>query len=91
MIKKYIKERELNRKDLKKLKIQNEVEIFTDDDLELFETSTVEDLLNSDSGENSSDEEPEKVINISNKYKNAIPIEVRNDEEDNRFLGLDLG
>lgn len=90
MIEKYIKERELNRKDLKKVKIENEVEIFTDDDLELFETSSVEDLLNSDDGENSSDKEPEKVVNISSKYKNAIPIEIRNDEEDNRFLGLDF-
>ena len=93
LLEKYVKERERNRNDLKKVKIENEVETFTSDDLDLFEASSVEDLLdtsdeNTTSTENS---EPEKVIDVSDKYKTVIPIEsLFNNDEDNRFMGLDF-
>ena len=93
LLEKYVKERELNRKDLKKVKIENEVETFTIDDLDLFETSSVEDLLDSTDENNPNDEnqEPEKVINVSDKYKKIIPIDnLFNNEDDNKFMGLDF-
>ena len=92
LLEKYVKERELNRKDLKKVKIDNEVETFTADDLDLFENS-VEDLLNSsdESDEKENDSEPEKVINVSDKYKKVIPIEsLFNNDDDNKFMDLDF-
>lgn len=92
LLEKYVKERELNRKDLKKVKIDNEVETFTADDLDLFENS-VEDLLNSsdESDEKENESEPEKVINVSDKYKKVIPIEsLFNNDDDNKFMDLDF-
>lgn len=92
LLEKYVKERELNRKDLKKVKIDNEVETFTADDLDLFENS-VEDLLNSsdESDEKENESEPEKVINVSDKYRKVIPIEsLLNNEDDNKFMDLDF-
>ena len=93
LLEKYVKERELNRKDLKKVKIENEVETFTIDDLDLFETSSVEDLLDSTDENNSNDEKKKKkkVINVSDKYKKVIPIDnLFNNEDDNKFMGLDF-
>ena len=93
LLEKYVKERERNRNDLKKVKIENEVETFTSDDLDLFEASSVEDLLDSSDENTTSTEnsEPEKVIDVSDKYKTVIPIEsLFNNDEDNRFMGLDF-
>ena len=94
LLEKFVKERDLNRKDLKKVKIENEVETFTVDDLDLFENSSVEDLLSdAEDGDEKSDyndKEPEKVINVSDKYRKVIPIESRDDDYDNRFMGLDF-
>lgn len=92
LLEKYVKERDLNRRDLKKVKIETDVETFTVDDMDLFENSSVEDLLSNadDEKEANDSKETEKVINVSDKYKNVIPIETRDDDEDNRFMGLDF-
>lgn len=90
LLEKYVKERELNRKDMKKEKIDTEVETFTSDDLDLFENSSVEDLLVDADEDKEAKDEPEKVINVSNKYKNIVPISSEESDEDNRFMGLEF-
>jgi hypothetical protein len=86
LLEKYNKERELNRKDIKKIKFDNTVEVFQSDEFDLFDENSVEDALNGISSE------PEEVegttdpktatIDVTNIYKDAIPIYEKGDDDD---------
>lgn len=88
LLDKYSKERELNRKDIKKIKIDNNIEVYQSDEFDLFDENSVEDALN---GGNSSDE-PEEIegstdpktgtIDVTDIYKDAIPIYEKGDDDD---------
>lgn len=86
LLEKYNKERELNRKDIKKIKFDNTVEVFQSDEFDLFDENSVEDALNGISNE------PEEIegttdpktatIDVTNIYKDAIPIYEKGDDDD---------
>lgn len=95
LLEKYVKERELNRKDLKKIKQETVEDIdlaINSDEIDVFANADVEDVLNtSETEDNKQDtfEEAErtKVINLSNEYRDAIPICGKDDDDD--FMMLD--
>jgi hypothetical protein len=87
ILKKYDKERELNRKDIKKIKIETNVEVYNSDELEALDVENYESVADAfDSSE--TDEEITTSIDITNKYKDAIPIIDKDDDDD--MLDLDL-
>lgn len=86
---KYEKERELNRKDIKKLKIETEVDVYQGDELELLDSNEYESVSDAlDKSSSPEDEEPENVTNITDKYKEVIPIIDK--ESDDDMLELDF-
>jgi hypothetical protein len=86
---KYEKERELNRKDIKKLKIETEVDVYQGDELELLDSNEYESVSDAlDKSASPEDEEPENVTNITDKYKEVIPIIDK--ESDDDMLELDF-
>lgn len=87
ILKKYDKERELNRKDIKKIKIETNVEVYNSDELEALDVENYESVADAfDTSE--TDEEITTSIDITNKYKDAIPIVDKDDDDD--MLDLDL-
>lgn len=87
ILKKYDKERELNRKDIKKIKIETNVEVYNSDELEALDVENYESVADAfDSSE--TDEEITTSVDITNKYKDAIPIIDKDDDDD--MLDLDL-
>lgn len=95
LLEKYVKERELNRKDLKKIKQETVEDIdlaINSDEIDVFANADVEDVLNtSETEDNKQDtfEEAErtKVINLSDEYRDTIPIYGKDDDDD--FMMLD--
>ena len=87
ILKKYDKERELNRKDIKKIKIETNVEVYNSDELEALDMENYESVA--DAFDNSeADEEITTSVDITDKYKDAIPIIDKDDDDD--MLDLDL-
>lgn len=92
---KYDKERELNSKDIKKLKLETTVELFNADEFDMFEnTDDIETLLSSGKEEenlNKDNAKPNEIkINLSDKYKENIPYTYINDSDDDDIMNLDL-
>lgn len=83
-IEKYNKERELNRKDIKKIKFDDTVESYQSDEFDLFDDNSVEEAL--------ATVEPEEVegtvdketgsIDVTSVYRDAIPIYEKSDDDD---------
>ena len=87
ILKKYDKERELNRKDIKKIKIETNVDVYNSDELEALDVENYESVADAfDSSE--TDEEITTSIDITDKYKDAIPIVDKDDDDD--MIDLDL-
>jgi hypothetical protein len=87
---KYEKERTLNAKDIKKIKIENTVELYSSDDFDMFETSDEIDLTGKDDEPiEKSKDEPKKdmAINLTDKYKGSYSIAFN--EQDDDILDLD--
>ena len=85
LLEKYNKERELNRKDIKKIKFDDNIEVYQSDEFDLFDENSVEDAL-------STSNEPEEIegtvdketgtIDVTNIYRDAIPIYEKSDDDD---------
>lgn len=87
ILKKYDKERELNRKDIKKIKIETNVEVYNSDELEALDVENYESVADAfDTSE--TDEEITTSIDITDKYRDAIPIVDKDDDDD--MIDLDL-
>ena len=87
ILKKYDKERELNRKDIKKIKIETNVEVYNSDELEALDVENYESVADAfDISE--TDEEITTSIDITDKYKDSIPIVDKDDDDD--MIDLDL-
>lgn len=85
LLEKYSKERELNRKDIKKIKFDKDVEMFQSDEFDLFDENSVEDALTpSDNDETVKENTDNKTgtIDISNIYRDAIPLYEKGDDDD---------
>ena len=95
LLEKYVKERELNRKDLKKIKQETVEDIdlaINSDEMDVFANADVEDVLNTSETEDNKQDtfeevERSKVINLSNEYRDTIPICGKEDDDD--FMMLD--
>lgn len=91
LLEKYSKERELNRKDINKLKIDNDVEVFTSDEFDMFDENSVEDALLSDnSDEIKENTDKNGVIDVSNIYRDTIPIYDKMDDDDMVNIDYDM-
>ena len=96
LLTKYDKERELNSKDIKKLKPETTVELYNADEFDMFEnTDDVGTLLASGKEDENlnkdEDNKPGEVkINLSDKYKENIPYTYINDADDDDIMNLDL-
>lgn len=86
LFEKYNKERELNRKDMKKVKHEsNEVEDFIED------TKTLEDAIGFDDDVDlSSEEETKREISITDTYKTYIPIGDSKEEDDSLLQDIEF-
>lgn len=92
LLEKYEQERTLNSKDIKKLPaVETSVEVYGSDELDMFENSDdIGSLLVSDKGEDSNPppEPQQQSIDVSNLYRDAIPMYSLGDDDD--MLDLDL-
>lgn len=86
MLEKYLKERELNRKDLKKIKVEtmDDMDLSgTDTEDDIYANGDVETILNSsDNNETFEENERSKVISLSDEYKDLIPICLKETDDD---------
>lgn len=91
LLEKYLKERELNRKDLKKIKIEtvDDIDVGGSDFEDEYVNGDVEAILNTSGESNETFEEAEhkKVISLSEEYKDYIPISMK--ESDDDIMALD--
>ena len=91
LLEKYSKERELNRKDINKLKIDNSVEVFTSDEFDMFDENSVEDALLSDNNDEIKENTDKNgVIDVSNIYRDTIPIYDKMDDDDMVNIDYDM-
>lgn len=94
LLKKYEKERELNSKDIKKIKPEESVEVYNADEFDMFESNDdIDQLLSSgkDDGEENVDQPKEEMkVVLSDKYKDTIPYTYLNDQDDDDIMNLDL-
>ena len=93
---KYDKERELNSKDIKKIKIETNVELYDSEEFDMFEnTDNIDSLLSSAKDDKIEEHEEKKssnniTVNLSDKYRDSIPYTYLNEEEDDDIMNLDL-
>lgn len=93
---KYDKERELNSKDIKKIKIETNVELYDSEEFDMFEnTDNIDSLLSSAKNDEIEEHEEKKsgnniTVNLSDKYRDSIPYTYLNEEEDDDIMNLDL-
>jgi hypothetical protein len=98
----YIKERDLNNRDLKKIKIETKVDLTQnvdeDEEIDIFETQDIEDIVNT--SDNVSDKNemegytPEKKreetpIDITETYRDEIGLQFHNNGLDDPLMELD--
>ena len=95
LLEKYVKERELNRKDLKKIKQDTPEDMdlaINSEELDLFANADVEDVLNTSETDDNSNQntfeetERTKVINLSNEFRDTIPISFKDTDDDMMML-----
>lgn len=83
LLEKYSKERELNRKDIKKIKIEKDVDVYTDSELEAFDPNSDDDLVDVSAEEiKSNTDDATKAIDFTNIYRDAIPIIDKESDDD---------
>lgn len=94
LLKKYEKERELNSKDIKKIKHEDSVEVYNADEFDMFESNDdIDQLLSSgknDEEENTDQPKEEIKVVLSDKYKDTIPYTYLTDQDDDDIMNLDL-
>lgn len=87
---KYEKERTLNSKDIKKIKIETNVEVYNSEDFDMFENtehydeidlSSKEDNEPKNKKENNTDSQ-NMTVNLSDKFKDTIPITYNESDDD---------
>ncbi|MDE7099874.1 MAG: hypothetical protein K2N99_01460, partial [Malacoplasma sp.] len=75
--------RELNRKDIKKIKIEKDVDVYTDSELEAFDPNSDDDLVDVSAEEiKSNTDDATKAIDFTNIYRDVIPIIDKESDDD---------